>query len=86
LSSLQEAFFSTLLDKNARCVFLREKVDVIRNDRVNEDCSVSSLIARRRSIGRDIEHSFDHSNRRCGRLAGPYTASSGKRANPIVIN
>jgi hypothetical protein len=66
--------------------FFREKLDVLRNDRVNEDCSVSCLIAWRRSIGRDIEHSLDYSNRRRGRLAGPYTASSRKRPNPIVVN
>ena len=66
--------------------FSSGEVDVIRNARVNEDCSVSCLVAWRRSIGRDIEHSLDYSNRRRGRLAGPYTASSRKRPNPIVIN
>lgn len=44
------------------------------------------FIGWRRSIGRDIEHPFDYSNRSSGCLAGPNTASSRKRPNPTVMN
>jgi len=66
--------------------FLGEALHGIGNNRVNEDCSLSSLKFRRRSNDSSIRHSFDHSNWRSGLLAVPYTASSRKRTDPIVID